>query len=328
MKNKVCIIACYFGILPDWFDLWIYSAALNKNYDFLLITDSNIKSTYKNVRIITMSIQDFSELCSHKLKLNINIKAPYKLCDFKPVYGIIFEEYLNKYNFWGHCDLDQIWGRIEVYVNDKILDEYDKINLCGHFTLYRNTIKINKLYECTGAAFDYKTVFTNDYNYAFDETTGINRIALKQKIKQININCFADIDKRFHEFRACNQLNFDKQIFCYCNGRILQYYIDNDNICCKEYMYIHFQTKKPKFNVYINSSEENYIVINSCGFHKIDKIIDEKIIQEYCDFISNGIEKKEKVQFKIKQLKKFLLMPTKKKIIRLKQSIYKTIKPY
>ena len=32
--------------------------------------------------------------------------------DLRPAYGVLFEEYLDGYDFWGHCDLDVLFGRI------------------------------------------------------------------------------------------------------------------------------------------------------------------------------------------------------------------------
>ena len=51
---------------------------------------------------------------------NINwggVNSPYKLCDYKPVYGLIFDEDLQDYDFWGHCDVDLIFGDIRKFIN-------------------------------------------------------------------------------------------------------------------------------------------------------------------------------------------------------------------
>ena len=71
------------------------------------------------------------------------------------------------------------------FINDKILEAHEKINDRGHFTLYKNTKKINSLYKEKGSKFNYKDVFTREENYAFDEKTGINEIVRKNNIKTI-----------------------------------------------------------------------------------------------------------------------------------------------
>lgn len=329
MQNKVCIIVCYFGNLPEWFELWRKSASLNKEYNFLLVSDSDIKLRDNNIKVVKMSLQKFSECCSKKLNLKINLKEPYKLCDFKPVYGLIFEDYLKCFDFWGYCDLDQIWGNIQTFVNDTILNNYDKINWCGHFTLYRNNYEIRNMYKAKGAAYNYKKVFLQDYNYAFDELSGIDRIAKKQKIRQININCFLDIDRKYSEYRACNQKNYDKQIFCYHNGKVIQYYIDKmNNVKHKEFAYIHFQTKKPKVNIDLKQAEDEYIIIDSKGINKVNNVINKKIIEEFSEDSSKQKLRIENKKFRNNQIKKFIKMPMKKKTIRIKQAIYKKIKPF
>lgn len=324
MKNKVCIIACYFGKLPEWFELWYKSASINKQFNFLLVTDQKIDKNVSNIKVLTMTLQSFSEYCSEKLNLKIEIHKPYKLCDLRPAYGMIFEEYLKKFTFWGHCDLDQIWGDLSKFIDDEILNKYDKINWCGHFTLYKNNSILRTLYKHKGATYNYKTVFQSDYNYAFDELSGINRIAKKEKIKMISINCFVDIDKRYNEYMAGNQKNYEKQIFSYKDGKIIQYYIDEEQkMKYKEFAYIHFQTKKPKVNIDFNDVDNQVIVINSKGFNKINNIIKEDVIKDYSEDYSNI--KKQNAQFKINQIRKFIKMPIRKKIIRIKQALYKKV---
>lgn len=324
MKNKVCIIVCYFGKLPEYFKLWYKSASLNSEFDFLILTDqSNVKEA-SNIRVEKISIQEFSKYCSDKLKLNIDLSKPYKVCDLRPAYGIIFEKYLQDYDFWGHCDLDQIWGRLNKFINDEILDNFDKINCCGHLTLYRNNLFINNLYKCKGSAYSYKEVFCSKYNYAFDELSGIEKIAKKQKIKKININCFLDIDRRFKEYLACNQENFNKQIFVYTNGKLIQFYIDKEknNIQNKEFAYIHFQQKNPIVNSDLdNIKEKDNIIINSKGINVIDNKIEKNIINKYSEDLTKI--KYEKIEFRKEQIKKFFKMPVERKLIRIKQAFYK-----
>ena len=79
----------------------------------------------------------------------------------KPAYGEIFKEDIKIYDFWGFADLDIIWGSIESFIDDNKLNRFDILtsrekNIAGHFTLLRNTNKINKLYKKVP---DYKTFF-------------------------------------------------------------------------------------------------------------------------------------------------------------------------
>ena len=116
--NKTVIIGVYFGKFPEYFDLWLKSAKYNRNVDFLIFTDQKMKVNIQNIRFIEITIQDMEKLASKKLEIEINLKRPYKCCDYKPVYGIIFEDYIKKYEFWGHCDFDMIFGDILSFVTE------------------------------------------------------------------------------------------------------------------------------------------------------------------------------------------------------------------
>ena len=322
MKNKVCIISCYFGILPEWFGLWLKSAEKNENFDFFLFTDDEDNMIdAPNIKKINMNIKKFNELCTKKVGINVNIEKPYKLCDFKPAYGKIFEDYIKEYDFWACCDIDMIFGRLDNFFYDDIFNNYEKINWCGHLTFYKNNKKLNELFKMRGSAFSYKKVFKDAINnYAFDEESGIKRIARVNKINEIDLNCFLDVDRRYKEFLAGNQKNFDLQIFAYKKNKILQIFIKDGQIQEKEYAYLHFQTKKPRVTFEIQKNLEDFeFFVNSNGFQKLENVELEKI--------SENLEQlnQERNIFKRKQIEKFVKMSLNKKIIRIKQGIYKNI---
>ena len=89
----------------------------------------------------------------------------------RPAYGVIFEEYLKEYDFWGYGDLDVVLGDVRKFMNEEVLTNHDVIAtrkeyLSGHFTVYRNTERIRRLYEESA---DYKKVFETETYYCFDE---------------------------------------------------------------------------------------------------------------------------------------------------------------
>jgi hypothetical protein len=162
------------GKLPWYFEYFAHSCKYNPDIDFYVITDD---VTYKNplpenLKLQIMTLNEVSALASEKLGLNISIKQGYKLCDFKPAYGKIFNDLVKGYDFWGHCDIDLIFGNIRDFMTDELLEVYELISVrhdwfSGCFLLYKNIEKINTLYLNSK---DYKKVFTNDTHYCFDET--------------------------------------------------------------------------------------------------------------------------------------------------------------
>lgn len=173
MNNSIAIITCWYGGYPPYFPYFIKSCAFNPSIDFIIITDNKdkIDNKPKNVKVIYKTINDIKILSSEKLGFQTNIDYPYKLCDFKPAYGFIFFDLLKQYNFWGHGDIDIVYGDIREFMTDEILNNYEVISsrhdyITGSFCLFRNTEKINTLFMSSR---DYKQVFSNPQHYCFDE---------------------------------------------------------------------------------------------------------------------------------------------------------------
>lgn len=241
MKNKVRLIICYYGTLPTEFNLWLNSCKNNPDFDFLMVTDIKIQNSFPNISILNISMKELEKRFSKACGLNVVLSKPYKLCDFRPLYGKTFADELKGYDFWGHCDIDVIWGDIKKFITDEMLEKYDRIGTYGHFTLYRNCVHMNNLYMKKGSAFSYKTVFTSQYNYNFDELYGINLICKKNHIAWLNIEHSYFLDKL-----PGNVLTFYKtsnlygQLVLWENEKIYQFYEDKQLEYKKEKMYYHF----------------------------------------------------------------------------------------
>ena len=105
--KKLCFIIPYFGHFSNYFPLFLKTCHANKNFDWLLLTDDDINYEYPiNVHKVTMTFEEYKKLIQSKLNCDVNINNPYKLCDLKPMYGYILEEYITEYSYWGHCDTD------------------------------------------------------------------------------------------------------------------------------------------------------------------------------------------------------------------------------
>ena len=89
---------------------WLESCKRNPTVDFLLFTDCNSGGGEMpcNLKVYTISFSDLRERIARLYNFPIALNKPYKLCDFRPAYGHIFEEELKVYDFWGFCDMDMI----------------------------------------------------------------------------------------------------------------------------------------------------------------------------------------------------------------------------
>ena len=303
--KKIAIIGVYFGEFPKYIDLWEKSCEYNETIDFIIFTDQNRKSNVKNIRYIKISMSEFSELASKKLELDIKLKKAYKCCDLKVVYGVIFEDYIRDYEFWGHCDFDLIFGDIKTFITEDMMKEYDKILPLGHLSLYKNTKKNNERYKDFGSKVgDYKEVFTSNQSYAFDEIGGIYSIYKHNNYPFYDKRIFADISCIYKRFRlALKDKNYKRQVFYWENGKVYRAYEENNKIEKEEYIYIHFKKRK-KMNVNIENVEyaEGFFIANEGFYSKKEGIPTKEQIDKYNKYNGTIYELLELIIYKIKDV--------------------------
>lgn len=176
--KSIVLINVFFGNFPWYFNLFLKSCSTNPTVNFFVFTDQQKpKNSPINVRFIPFSLEKFNDLASEKLNLKIKIKYAYKLCDFKPAYGIILSDYLKDYEYWGITDIDIIFGRIREFITDEMLTDYEVISVrndypTGSFMIFKNNKKINWLFKKSK---DYQKVFTSDRHFCFDECNFVHQ---------------------------------------------------------------------------------------------------------------------------------------------------------
>ena len=195
---KVGIIIPYFGKWPKWISYFLLSCKYNSTIDWIFFTDCGLpKVTASNLHFHNLSLFHFNKIVSEKLEFEVNISNPYKICDLRPAFGIIFSNYLTTYDFWGYADIDLIYGQVDKFITQELLQKYDVISackeyLCGHFSLYRNNDLVNNLFR-NGQ--EYIKIFQDTkHHYTFDERSGIigktlfnnNKILWLKKIYSFN----------------------------------------------------------------------------------------------------------------------------------------------
>ncbi len=173
-QKSIGVIICYIGKLPWYFDYFVHSCEYNPSIDFIIITDdtSYCRSIPTNLKLVYKTLTEIGVQAKIKLKLDVKITSGYKLCDFKPAYGVIFSDLLNPYDFWAFGDIDVIYGNIRNFITEDLLQNFDLISvrpdwIPGCFLLFRNNEKMNRLYTHSK---DYQKVLTSDIHYCFDET--------------------------------------------------------------------------------------------------------------------------------------------------------------
>ena len=140
MKKAVLIVP-YFGKFPSFFQLFLNSCKYNPSFNWLFFTDDKTQYSYPgNTRVIYSTFIEIQIIFKRKLGDDIVMLRPHKLCDYKVTYGFVFQEFIADYDYWGHCDVDVIYGNLSEFINPLIELGYEKIFSLGHFSLYKNKI--------------------------------------------------------------------------------------------------------------------------------------------------------------------------------------------
>ena len=312
---KIAIIGVYFGKFPEYFNLWLRSCEKNETIDFFIFTDQEINDKPNNVKVYKYSLIEMKKKAESVLNIKCSLDFPYKCCDYKPIFGLIFSEYLIGYDYWGHCDFDMLFGDLMSFFEKKFITKYDKFLPLGHLSLYRNTEEVNCRFKKTGSYIDYKMVFTSNESFAFDEMDGMAAIYYKNSFSFYDKKIFADIDKKYRRFRLSEycvpndeKINYKSQIFYWSNGKVYRKMKKNGIIQTEEFCYIHFQKRK---NMHLNnvSSDTSSFYITDNGFYKIEGNITEEDIKKYNRY--NGRI------FELFEEKKYVYGVYKKKILKM-----------
>ena len=253
MDGRIVVFCPYFGKLPDHFHLWLISCGFNTNFEFIVFTDdTRVFDVPRNVSIIHMSWSELYNIVARHFDFAISLKAPYKLCDFKPAYGFIFQEYLSDCSYWGYCDLDLLWGNLNKFIPwEKNADKY---SIFGHLSLVKNTDTLRQLFKKKSSHISYRDIFSSSANFGFDELEpyGINSIFDKYGYAVVKLDAIADISPLHCGFSFCDYRNGGvvdnkKKVFKFDNGCIISYSLDNNIVEEKEYMYLHLQKRNMQY---------------------------------------------------------------------------------
>ncbi|MCW8926485.1 MAG: hypothetical protein OQJ84_09525 [Xanthomonadales bacterium] len=152
-QPSICIVIPYFGAWPEWMGLFLESCRANPSVDWLFYTDCKTPQTDipSNVRFTDLQIQDFLAMAERKVGIRIAWDNPYKICDLRPAFGLIFEEQLRRHQFWGWGDIDVIYGNIRLHLTEEMMSKdcvsFSKEHLSGHLCLWRNNQTVNNWFR-------------------------------------------------------------------------------------------------------------------------------------------------------------------------------------
>lgn len=134
------MIVPWFGPLPKWWPQFNSQlpALEQQGYDFYFSHD----------------LRSFKDRCKRVLDVECPItEGSAKIWDYRPALGMLYADEISGYDWYGHCDLDMVFGRLDHFVTDEMLDHCNILTDCqydylaGPFTLYRNRSLVTTIFQ-------------------------------------------------------------------------------------------------------------------------------------------------------------------------------------
>ena len=142
--KRIALVLPWVGKRPKYWTPWLRSAE-GRCFDVIAVE----KTLDEFSRLVQERLADPSDPNAAPLRL----RSGYKLCDLKPMYGILFAEALERYDYWAFGDCDVLYGRgLDAWIERAIAADCDVASVqgeycAGPFTLVRNCERCNHLFE-------------------------------------------------------------------------------------------------------------------------------------------------------------------------------------
>lgn len=269
-ENRECVLILpYFGEFNNYFPLFLKSCAANPTYIWMVFTDNQFDyECPQNVHVINTTLEDVKKCANAKFGFDVSLDSPYKLCDYKPAYGFIFEEYIKGYKYWGHCDCDLLFGNLEKLITPLLNEGYDKLFAAGHLTIYKNTYDNNRRFmKPFEGQYLYKEAFTTNEIFVFDEdcngSNNVHKVFSEDGAKiyendlSMNPSVFsAKFIRAFYDSSKHDFINeeYRKARYYWNNGNILRIEWNGAELIQTEFAYIHLQMRKMRVKVSLDDT--------------------------------------------------------------------------
>jgi len=146
------------GPVPEWTHKWLENtrAITEAGHGWHFLLDNDLDSIQDRISALGVTCPPLTGR---------------KLCDYRPALGEMYAPEIGSYEFWGHTDLDCVYGPLWDYVTDDLLADTDVFSndrdpwMCGPFSLYRTD-------TATGVfrrAREWRRVFEDPRHHAWDE---------------------------------------------------------------------------------------------------------------------------------------------------------------
>lgn len=169
--KRILVIIPYFGKWPQWLGHYLRSCETNPTIDWLLISNCPPPKKYPaNVRFQTMTMREYCGVISQRLDIPFICADSYKMCDIRPALGVIHQDQLAGYDYFGYGDLDVIYGDLRKFYTPSVL-EYLSVSshenmISGHLALIQNTEEGINAFRLVK---NWQLTMGHPWHHAFDE---------------------------------------------------------------------------------------------------------------------------------------------------------------
>lgn len=250
MENiKIAMFAPYFAPrgsgFPNYYEYWLKSVAANSKVDFFIPTNVDVSkyTEYGNIHYIIMSAEDFWKKVENTVGFPV-YHGYYKTAEYRPLFGIIFSDVLQGYDYWGQTEFDCIYGDILKYVMPYINEGKDVIGRYGTFRLIKNIDRLNYIPFFKLQGFKHpltlEVVYSQKYIWYFDEIEGMGAKYFQAGVEVTPLDeNIADIKAKQKCFTTI--YGSGKWGFVWKNGKLIGI---NEKGETQEFLYAHFQKRK------------------------------------------------------------------------------------
>ena len=236
------LIVPHFGDRPSYFPLVVRTMGHNPDVHWLLFTERPVADAPPNLTVHQCDFADLSARVRAHFDFDVCLDEPYKICDFRPAFGEIFAAELSGYDFWGHCDLDVLFGRIRDHLPAEAF-EADKMLFQGNFSLYRNTVEAAGWYRHEVGKVSYRDAMSTPAAMHFDEWAGIYYVIRDLGVRYWERDSIFDLS--FHQYRTRDEkmAGSDPRRYAWEHGEVCEYRLARGEVVRRTALLVHLQKR-------------------------------------------------------------------------------------
>jgi hypothetical protein len=244
--HSICLFIPYFGKPPGYMPIFLKSCLWNPTIQWFIHSDADWShlSIPSNVRIIPATLGAIAELAEKTLECKVSLPRAYKLCDLRPMYGLLFADLAKGFDFWGHCDLDLIFGDVRAFIPTEALETSLRIFENGHLSIYRNNEAGCNAFRLSTNDINYRDILADPVYRVFDEN-GINRIFLQHNLPTYrHFRASATIGPQHQDFCVWGERsNIRPRVYVWRKGKTFREFYENGEFKREEFAYVHIMRR-------------------------------------------------------------------------------------